>query len=32
LSQPQAIFVEGMETPLTARPLELRDRYMPPPP
>ncbi len=29
LSQPQLVFVEGHETPLTARPLELRDRYMP---
>jgi imidazolonepropionase-like amidohydrolase len=29
LSQPQALFVEGNEKPLTARPLELRDRYMP---
>ena len=32
LSQPQAVFVEGIEKPLTARPLELRDRYMPPSP
>lgn len=32
LSQPQALFVEGVEKPLTARPLELRDRYMPPSP
>jgi imidazolonepropionase-like amidohydrolase len=32
LSQPQAVFVEGIEKPLTARPLELRDRYMPSPP
>ena len=31
LSQPQAVFVEGIEKPLTARSLELRDRYMPPP-
>ncbi|WP_447762873.1 amidohydrolase family protein [Sphingopyxis panaciterrae] len=29
LSQPQAVFVEGLEKPLTARPLELRDRYLP---
>ena len=29
LSQPQALFVEGNEKPLMARPLELRDRYMP---
>ncbi|WP_338424543.1 amidohydrolase family protein [Sphingopyxis kveilinensis] len=27
LSQPQLILVEGIEAPLTARPLELRDRY-----
>lgn len=32
LSQPQALFVEGTEKPLTARPLELRDRYMAPSP
>ncbi|QCB55626.1 imidazolonepropionase [Sphingopyxis sp. PAMC25046] len=32
LSQPQAVFVEGIEKPLTARPLELRDRYMSPSP
>ncbi|MBJ7498381.1 MAG: amidohydrolase family protein [Sphingopyxis sp.] len=32
LSQPQALFVEGVEKPLTARPLDLRDRYMPPSP
>ena len=30
LSQPQVLFVEGTEKPLTARPLELRDRYMAP--
>lgn len=29
LSQPRLIFVEGLEKPLTARPLELRDRYLP---
>lgn len=29
LSQPQAVFVEGLEKALTARPLELRDRYLP---
>lgn len=29
LSQPQAIFVEGTEKPLAARPLDLRDRYLP---
>jgi len=28
LSQPRAVFVEGLEKPLAARPLELRDRYM----
>ncbi|WP_114954298.1 amidohydrolase family protein [Sphingosinicella terrae] len=28
LSQPRAVFVRGVEQPLTARPLELRDRYM----
>ena len=28
LSQPQAIFVRGMQMPLAARPLELRDRYL----
>lgn len=27
LSQPRLILVEGIEAPLTARPLELRDRY-----
>lgn len=32
LSQPQALFVEGTQKPLTARSLELRDRYMAPPP
>lgn len=29
LSQPRLIFVEGLEKPLTARPLDLRDRYLP---
>lgn len=29
LSQPRAIFIDGAEQPLTARPLELRDRYLP---
>lgn len=29
LSQPQAVFVKGIQMPLTARPLDLRDRYMP---
>ena len=29
LSQPRAIFVRGVEQPLRARPLELRDRYLP---
>lgn len=29
LSQPRAIFVRGVEQPLTARPLQLRDRYAP---
>jgi len=29
LSQPRAIFINGIEQPLTARTLELRDRYMP---
>lgn len=29
LSQPRLIFVEGKEMPLTARPLQLRDRYKP---
>lgn len=29
LSQPRAIFVDGREQSLTARPLQLRDRYMP---
>ncbi len=29
LSQPRAILVRGIEQPLTARPLELRDRYLP---
>jgi len=28
LSQPHTLFVEGMEKPLTARPLELRNRYL----
>jgi imidazolonepropionase-like amidohydrolase len=28
LSQPQAVFVKGIQMPLTARPLDLRDRYM----
>jgi imidazolonepropionase-like amidohydrolase len=28
LSQPRAIFVRGIEQPLTSRPLELRDRYL----
>ena len=28
LSQPRAVFIRGVEQPLTARPLELRDRYM----
>jgi imidazolonepropionase-like amidohydrolase len=29
LSQPRAVFIRGVEQPLTARPLELRDRYLP---
>ncbi|WP_129791515.1 amidohydrolase family protein [Sphingosinicella sp. CPCC 101087] len=29
LSQPRAVFIDGIEQPLTARTLELRDRYMP---
>ena len=29
LSRPEAVFVKGIQMPLTARPLELRDRYMP---
>ncbi|MDT9600331.1 amidohydrolase family protein [Sphingosinicella rhizophila] len=29
LSQPKAIFIRGIEQPLTSRPLELRDRYLP---
>jgi imidazolonepropionase-like amidohydrolase len=28
LSQPKAIFVRGVEQPLTSRPLQLRDRYL----
>jgi imidazolonepropionase-like amidohydrolase len=28
LSQPRAIFVRGVEQPLTSRPLQLRDRYL----
>jgi len=28
LSQPRAIFVRGVEQPLTSRPLQLRDRYV----
>lgn len=29
LSQPRLMLIEGEETPLTARPLELRNRYLP---
>lgn len=29
LSQPRAIFIQGIEQPLRARPLDLRDRYLP---
>ena len=28
LSQPSAIFIRGVEQPLTSRPLQLRDRYL----
>ena len=29
LSQPRAVLIRGIEQPLTARPLKLRDRYLP---